>query len=172
MSSAASRMARSAEWWAGLEDAEVDEGTDDMMDSFLKGHKRQEPGGCRAPGAMRKEKARVDGTAARSCLRRPVTEGMATGTTVVVVQDVPVDGFTQTQTGSTARGTANDAVDDHAGGCTQQHPERAAQKADLRPGHGCGHTAGRSGDGSEGATEPPGQVACPDVRRLALGTAR
>lgn len=46
-------------------------------------------------------------------------EGMAAVAALTVVQDVPVDAVTQTRTGGTSGGAADDAVDNHTG----RHPK-------------------------------------------------
>jgi len=134
-----------------------------MVDSLLQWHKRQEPGGYRAPGVYADGKRGWMELPQDVALRGSIAEGMAAGTATVVVQDVPVDGFTQTRTSGTARGPADDAIDDYAGGRTQQGSDRATQQTGLGSGHGSGDTAGRPDEGTERTAVSPGQMTRLDV---------
>ena len=46
---------------------------------------------------------------------------------MLVMQDVPVDGTSETRTSGTARRAADDAVNDHARGGPKHDPDRAGQ---------------------------------------------
>jgi len=84
------------------------------------------PGPAEAgPGALcRYERERSKRTATgRSGSAELVAEGIATGTVAMVVQEVPVDGLTETGIRRAAGGTSDDALDDHASRRAEQHTD-------------------------------------------------
>jgi hypothetical protein len=90
----------------------------------------------------------------------------------MVVQEVPVDGLTETEIRRAAGGTSDDAFDNHTGRRTQYDPDGASQKADLSTCHGRSDASSRSYDGANGTTEASGQTTCVDAGRVALGAAQ
>ena len=97
---------------------------------------------------------------------------MTAGTALTVVQDVPVDGITETRASRTTGCPANNALDNHTRSRAKQHSDGAAQDTSLSTCHGRSDAASRSCDGANRTPVASCQAARFDVHRLASGATR